>query len=146
MPEEGRADLDQEGGGWNILYLAIGLYIISHKQDNPENLRGHFIYNIWLSNSPNCNPFDYYVWDMVEWETNKLLCSTKIELKSRIMAEFKQGYLWKRLQKILKLSTGHGWSQWWFLQINSIYCISRYFHVILVNISDKGIYIIVIFF
>ena len=31
-----------------------------------ENFCGHITPNIWLPNSPNCNPFYYYVWDVVE--------------------------------------------------------------------------------
>ena len=38
---------------------------------------------------------------------------------------------------IPKLPKGCAWSQCWFLWINSIYWISKYFDVILVNISDK---------
>ena len=51
--------------------------------------------------------------------------------------QFKKGDHWKDLQVILKSWGGCGWSQWQFLGINLISCISRYFHVILVNISDK---------
>ena len=36
--------------------------------------------------TPNSNPFDYYVWVAVEWETNKTPC--KDELKARIIAAF----------------------------------------------------------
>ena len=27
--------------------------------------------NIWPSSSPDINPIEYYVWEVVEWETNK---------------------------------------------------------------------------
>ena len=51
--------------------------------------------------------------------------------------QFKQGNRRKVLQKIWKSSDGCGWIQWHFLGINLINRISRYFQVILVNISYK---------
>ena len=36
-----------------------------------ENLHDHIIPNIWAPSSPGLNPFDYYIWGVVEWETNK---------------------------------------------------------------------------
>ena len=50
--------------------------------------------------------------------------------------QFKPGDNWKGLQEILKLSEGHYWNQWQFLWLDLIYK-SRYFYVILVNISDN---------
>ena len=50
--------------------------------------------------------------------------------------QFKQGDNRKGFQEIPK-SSGGCESQWQFLWINLINNISRYFHVILVNISDK---------
>ena len=43
---------------------------------------------MWLPNSSDCNTLDYYVWDMVERETNKTLYNTKDQLKTRITAAF----------------------------------------------------------
>ena len=51
----------------------------------------------------------------------------------------------KFLEEIPKSSGGSGWNQWRFLWINSIYSISIYFQVILVDISDKDIRVIFIF-
>ena len=45
--------------------------------------------------------------------------------------QLKQG-----LQEIPKSSGSCRWSQWWFLWINFIHSISRYFDIILVNISE----------
>ena len=61
------------------------------------------------------------------------LCNTKNELKARIIAAFT--YLRKE-------NVGKPWRrfQGWFLWINLIFCISKYFHVILVNTFDKVIY------
>ena len=53
-----------------------------------ENFYNHIIPNIWLHNSSDCNPLDYYVQGVVEQETNKTLCDTKGEQKATIMTAF----------------------------------------------------------
>ena len=43
---------------------------------------------IWPSNSPDYNPFDYYVWSAFEWETNKTPYNSKDELKAKTIGAF----------------------------------------------------------
>ena len=58
-----------------------------HNQDNPilavKNFWNQIPTYYWLPNSPDCNPFDYYVWGAVKRESNKTPCNTKDELKER---------------------------------------------------------------
>ena len=55
--------------------------------------------------------------------------------------QFKMGNRRKVLQLIRKTSGDWSWRQWLFSLMNLIYSISRYFHAILVNISDRAKYI-----
>ena len=120
----------------------LGLYLctwpqIQHSSLNQVSGGGS---NIWPLNFPDCNPLDYYVCGMVKQETNKTLCNTKDELKARLIAE---STIWNK--KAVGKASKRFWScleaTWLkpkrFLWINLIYSISRYFHVILVNIYDK---------
>ena len=62
------------------------------------------------------------------------------ELKAMITAalsNLNEETVKKSLQEIPKSSGDHGRTRWRFLWINLIYSISRYFHMILVYISDK---------
>ena len=79
------------------------------------------------------------MWGTIEQTINKTLRHTKDELKARIMATFadldKESF--KKACWQFQSSGDHGWNLWWFLLKNSSNSISRYFSVILVNISDK---------
>ena len=92
--------------------------------------------NIWLSNSIDSNPLDYYVKGVVEWEIKKTLCNIKDELKGKITAAFSNLHGQRRngLWEIPRTSGSCSWGQ-----INSIYNILGYFYAILVNISNKVI-------
>ena len=48
----------------------------------------NFCDHIWLPNSPDCSPLDYYVWSVIEQETYKTPCNTKDELKAKIRTAF----------------------------------------------------------
>jgi inhibitor of nuclear factor kappa-B kinase subunit alpha len=49
-----------------------------------ENFHDHVTPNIWPPSSPDLNPLDYYVWGVVERETNKHAHNTKDSLKAAI--------------------------------------------------------------
>ena len=53
-----------------------------------ENFHDHNSPDMWPSNSPGCNPMDYYVWGAVEIDTNRTPCNTKIELVKRVKTMF----------------------------------------------------------
>ncbi|QQP52414.1 Uncharacterized protein FKW44_004561 [Caligus rogercresseyi] len=55
-----------------------------------ENLDDYTSPNIWLPNSPDCNPCDFYPWGAVERDTNRTDCNTMAELKARITLCFKK--------------------------------------------------------
>ncbi|QQP36730.1 Uncharacterized protein FKW44_021914 [Caligus rogercresseyi] len=55
-----------------------------------ENLDDYTSPNIWLPNSPDCNPCDFYPWGAVERDTNRTACNTMGELKARITLCFKK--------------------------------------------------------
>ncbi|QQP53137.1 Transposable element tcb2 transposase [Caligus rogercresseyi] len=55
-----------------------------------ENLDDYTSPNIWLPNSPDCNPCDFYPWGAVERDTNRTACNTMAELKARITLCFKK--------------------------------------------------------
>ena len=95
--------------------------------------------NIWPSNSSDLLSHQWLcvgsIW--VRYWQNSLLDQKGSEGKNNSsIYQFKQGDGWKSLQEIPKLSGGCGWSYWLFLWINFIWSIWRYFHVILVNLSD----------
>ena len=50
-----------------------------------QNLHDHVTPNMWPPSSPDLNPMDYYVWGVVEKETNKRPHSTKESLKATIL-------------------------------------------------------------
>ena len=60
----------------------------SRKSWLSENFCNHMTPNTWLPNSLDCNSLGYYVWYVVQQETNKTPCHTKDELKARITATF----------------------------------------------------------
>ena len=43
---------------------------------------------VWPPSSPDCNPLDYYVWDVAEGDVNKAPQSTKESLIAKIMEVF----------------------------------------------------------
>ena len=47
-------------------------------------LHDHITPNMWPPSSPDLNPLDYYVWDVVERETNKHLHNTLDSLRATI--------------------------------------------------------------
>ena len=61
-----------------------------------ENFHDHVTPNIWPPSSPDLNPLDYYVWGVVERETNKHAHNTKDSLKAAIgdiMANINKNHL-----------------------------------------------------
>ena len=50
-----------------------------------DNLYNQITPNIWLPNSPDYNPLDYYVWIVVEMEVNEHSHNTKDSLKAGIV-------------------------------------------------------------
>ena len=96
--------------------------------------------NIWLPNSPDCNPFDYYVWNMVDQETNKTLCKTKDKLKARIIVAFTNS---RRPSERLIGNFEIVWrlqlKQMVIFLISLIYCIVKYFHVFLLNMWKNSV-------
>ena len=73
-----------------ITQLGSALYHTNRRTQSwlSENDCDHITPNIWLPNSLDWNPLDYYVLGTVEWETNKTLYNTKDELKVRVKAAF----------------------------------------------------------
>jgi hypothetical protein len=39
---------------------------------------------IWPPSSPDCNPLDYYVWSVCEWDVNKARHNTAASLMAKI--------------------------------------------------------------
>ena len=61
-----------------------------------ENLHDHITPNIWPPSSPDLNPLDYYVWSVVELETNKHPHSTPESLRAaitRVMTHMDEDHL-----------------------------------------------------
>ena len=81
-----------DSGAAERLCLAIGLVIMPHKQENLEvavrNVCDYTTPNIWLPNSPACNPLEHYVLSVVDQGTNKNPSKTKNELKAQITVKF----------------------------------------------------------
>ena len=50
-----------------------------------DNLCDNITPNIWLPNSPDLNPLDYYEWSIVEKEVNKHPHNTKDSVKAFIV-------------------------------------------------------------
>ncbi|QQP48789.1 Uncharacterized protein FKW44_009215 [Caligus rogercresseyi] len=53
-----------------------------------ENLPYHWSPDLWPPSSPDCNPFDYLFWGMVENKTNKHAQNTLDSLRTAIVVEF----------------------------------------------------------
>ena len=61
-----------------------------------ENLHDHITPNMWPPSSPDLNSLDYYVWGVVERETNKHPHNTLDSLKAaiiRIMTHMDEDHL-----------------------------------------------------
>lgn len=61
-----------------------------------ENFNDHVTPNIWPPSSPDLNPLDYYVWGVIERDTNKKPHNTKESLKTAVrtaMAEMNSDQL-----------------------------------------------------
>jgi len=61
-----------------------------------ENLHDHITPNMWPPNSPDLNPLDYYVWGVVERETNKHPHNTLDSLRAaiiRVMTHMDENHL-----------------------------------------------------
>ena len=84
-----------------------------------DNFSSHISLDTWPQNSSNCSPIVYYICYEVE------------------RYQFKQRDRPKELQDTPKSSGGRGWCQLWFYWITVLFSISRYFYVILKNISVK---------
>ena len=54
-----------------------------------NNLKDYTNPNNWPPNSPDCNPFNFYLWGKVERETNQTSCNTMDDLMKRITMVFK---------------------------------------------------------
>jgi hypothetical protein len=48
------------------------------------NLMDHWLKEMWPLSSPDCNPFDYFMWSVVEREVNKCPHITLASLKAKI--------------------------------------------------------------
>ena len=121
-------------------------------QDNPilavrKLLRLHHPKHLPLQ-FPGGNLLDYYVWGAFELEikkTSKKKKQNKTKQRQRwtegkdnnSIYQFKQG---ENLQEIMKSSGDRVWNQWQFYWINLIYSICTYFHVILLNVFNKGLF------
>ena len=141
-PESKQWLLEDPTSGNRILNYAMQAVLAVRKFVQPYHLK-HLTATLPKSQSP-C----LLCVGVVKRETNKPPWNIKDELKARNYSniyQFKQEHQ-KSLQLILKSSGDCDWNCLWFLSINLIYCISRYLHVILVNISDKLWYSRVIFF
>ena len=55
-----------------------------------QNLDDYTSLNIWPPNSPDCNPCEYYLWGVIERDTNRTSCNTMAKLKARITRCFKE--------------------------------------------------------
>ena len=72
----------------------------------PENLHDHITPNIWLPNSPDLNPSDYYVWGVVERETNKHPHNKLDSLReaiNRVMTHMEEDHLIRTCKRFLKI-------------------------------------------
>jgi len=61
-----------------------------------ENLHDHITPNMWPPSSPDLNPLDYYVWGVVERETNKHPHNTLDSLRAaitRVMTHMDEDHL-----------------------------------------------------
>ena len=61
-----------------------------------ENFHDHVTPNMWPPNSPDLNPMDYYVWSVVERETNRHPHNTIASLKAaivQVMSEMNKDHL-----------------------------------------------------
>ena len=83
VPGGGWADLNRESG---YLHLATGRCAMPHKQETLVLDMSKFLWPHCLSCLAGLTPFTCYVLGAVEQETNKTQCTTKDELKPRIMA------------------------------------------------------------
>ncbi|QQP40452.1 Uncharacterized protein FKW44_014491 [Caligus rogercresseyi] len=86
--------LDKEGCRWEALRVPARLGALPHLAQTQkwlsENLDDYTSPNIWLPNSPDYNPCDFYPWGAVERDTNRTACNTMAELKARITLCFKK--------------------------------------------------------
>ena len=48
----------------------------------------HLGKGVWPPSSPDCNPLDYYVWGVAEWDVNNAPHNTKESLITKIMEVF----------------------------------------------------------
>ncbi|CAB3237907.1 unnamed protein product [Arctia plantaginis] len=61
-----------------------------------ENLHDHITPNLWPPSSPDLNPLDFYVWSVVERDTNKHPHNTLESLKAtitRVMTQMNKDHL-----------------------------------------------------
>ena len=145
MAGEGSTALDWEYGScWKTRCLATGLCTMPHNQENPVSAVKKFLrpHHLLTSGRPTLQIAIPRITMCGEQLSKRLtkLCSTKDELKARITAAFIDlkketirktcSRFWGHLEPMIKDNSDFFW-------MNLIYRIWRYFHVILVNISDK---------
>lgn len=66
------------------------------------NLHDHITPNMWPPNSPDLNPLDYYMWGVVERETNQRSHNTTDSLKAaitRVMSKINKDHVMRACQR-----------------------------------------------
>ena len=61
------------------LILLWSFLLVSKSSGRP------LFYDFWAPSSPDCNPLDYYVWSVCEWDANRAPHSTAASLMVKIM-------------------------------------------------------------
>ena len=79
-----------------------------------ENLHDHITINIWLPSSQDLNPLDYYLWGVVERETNKHPHNTLDSIRAaitKVMTHMDEDYLirackrfWQRNESVITVA------------------------------------------
>lgn len=63
-----------------------------------ESFFNHIAPDVWTPNSSDCNPIDFFVWDVAKYETNKSICNVKDKLRVKITRAFRD-LKWKTVTK-----------------------------------------------
>jgi len=61
------------------LFLLWSFLLVSKSSGRP------LFYDFWAPSCPDCNPLDYYVWGVCEWDANRAPHSTAASLMVKIM-------------------------------------------------------------
>lgn len=70
---------------WNVQVQLYSLLNGSHYPRKVGQRYNHITLNIWPPTSPDLNPQNYYIWDIIEKVTNQWPHSSKSSLKAVIM-------------------------------------------------------------